>query len=176
MRLQNFRQPHRDRGKADDRKIAERKQARQPLRRHLRAADAGETHSGAATLPQRLHQRGAKPIAGVFAGDKKDVEAVRSLMARLPRRRRHKNIGAVGLRHHLFRLGNDGFAGNHGNAGEARLRDAGNRLRPDRGQIEAPVLRRLCRLDQHAGAAWRAQAAVRAHFGDARQHLVGAFR
>ena len=34
-----------NRGKADDAEIAEREQAGQPLRRHLRAADAGKTHA-----------------------------------------------------------------------------------------------------------------------------------
>ena len=73
-----------------------------------------------------------------------------------------ENIGAVGRRYQPFRLGDDGRARHHGDAGKPGARDAFDGLRTDRWQIEAPVLAVLGRLHQHAAAGrarrghWRA--------------------
>ena len=56
-----------------------------------------------------------------------------------------------------------------------RARDPFDRERTDRGQIEAVILSKLGRFHQNPAAGRRAQPAVRAQFGDAGEHLVGAF-
>ena len=52
---QDSRQPARNGAKADDGKIVDGIEAREPLPRHIAAADAGETHRSAGALAQRAH-------------------------------------------------------------------------------------------------------------------------
>ena len=57
--------------------------------------------------------------------------------------RRHaddEDLGAVGGLRQLVGLGHDGRAADDGDAGQTGARDAFDGLRPDRRQIEAPVL------------------------------------
>ena len=74
------------------------------------------------------------------------------------------------------RFRDDGAARHHGNPGKSGACNPFDGARADRGQIEAPVLCGLRRLDQHAPASWSEQPSLRAQFGDALQHLVGALR
>jgi hypothetical protein len=59
----NPRQPARNGGKTDDRKVVQRQQADEAGRGHFAAADASEPQRFAGALPQRAHQRSAKPVA-----------------------------------------------------------------------------------------------------------------
>ena len=52
-------------------------QADQAGRGHLAAADAGEAQRFGGALPQRPHQRGAEPVAGLLGGDQENLELAR---------------------------------------------------------------------------------------------------
>src|SRR5262249_58357188 len=71
---QDFRQPPRDRAEPNDRKILDRIEACDPLRRHLAASDPNKTHLSGGALPQRPHQRGAEPITRLLGSDEKDID------------------------------------------------------------------------------------------------------
>ena len=70
---QDGRQLGGDGGEADDRQIAERKQAGHALTRHMRSADGGKSDAPLRALAQRGDQRGAEPVAGFFARHQEDV-------------------------------------------------------------------------------------------------------
>ena len=132
-----------------------------PWPRHLRAADAGKSRVRTAPRLMRRDQRGAEPVAGFLAGHQKDMRGRRAAHRAVPAGAPiDENIGVVGGRDQPFRLGDDGRAGHHGDAGKSGARHAVDRLRADRRQIEAPVLPGLGRLHQHAGAGRRADAAA----------------
>ena len=139
-------------------KIVDRIEAGDPFGGHGAPADAGETHLPAGALPQRAHQIGAEPVAGFLAGDQEDVERARRTGRAGSRHRpdassrtpRTKSSGAVRKRRDALRLGDDRAAGHDRDAFKPRARRAFDGLRPDRRQIDAPVLAGLGRLDQNA--------------------------
>src|SRR5262249_50874209 len=71
---QDFRNPPRDRAESDDRKILDRIEACDPLRRHLAAPDPDKTHLASGALPERPHQCGAQPITRLPRRDEKGID------------------------------------------------------------------------------------------------------
>src|SRR5262249_20704910 len=71
---QVFPQPPRDRAEPNDRKMLDRIEACDPLRRHLAASDPDKTHLSGGALPQRPYQRGAEPITRLLGGDEKHID------------------------------------------------------------------------------------------------------
>src|SRR5262249_1102887 len=60
-------------GPADNRKIAEREQARHAFSRHVSAAHAGELNTPLRALPDGCDERGTQSVAGFLAGNQKNV-------------------------------------------------------------------------------------------------------
>ena len=90
--LDNPRQPARNGGKADDRKVVHRQQADEAGRGHLAAADAREPQRFAGALPQRAHQRGAKPVAGFLGSDQENLQFAGRLVRTPGRRDGHRSV------------------------------------------------------------------------------------
>src|SRR5262245_64079760 len=68
---QDFWKPCRDRRKADDREVPERKQARNAFGSHVRAADTGKVRLPLCVTSDRRNQCRAQPVPRLFAGDRK---------------------------------------------------------------------------------------------------------
>ena len=152
--------------RADERDIVDADQRLQSLAEHFAAADADK--SNIAGLRARSARISAAPSRSPdsSAAIRQTREPVRRLdrqrhaspKAVLPTTNRPARSAASATRE---RLRDDGLAGGHGNAGKPRPRGLLHGLRPERRQVEAPVLHRLRRLDQHAGAARESAAAPR---------------
>src|SRR5262249_57150213 len=70
-------------GRADNRKIAEREQARHACRHHVSAAHAGKLRAPLRALPDGRDERGPEPVARFLAGNQKNVRTrVRTHRAR----------------------------------------------------------------------------------------------
>ena len=72
---QDFWKPRRDRRKADDREVPERKQARNAFGSHVRAADTGKVRLPLCVTSDRRNQCRAQPVPRLFAGDQKYMRA-----------------------------------------------------------------------------------------------------
>src|SRR5262245_32428596 len=72
---QDFWKPCRDRRKADDGEVPERKQARNAFGSHVRTADTGKVRLPLCVISDRRNQCRAQPVPRLFAGDQKYVRA-----------------------------------------------------------------------------------------------------
>ena len=126
-------------------------------------------------------QRRAQPVAGFLARHQEDMRRRRCrsplIAAVRPRRRPTKMPAASAAATKRFRLGDDGFAGRHRDAGKACARRAlapsAGRARADRSGGPGSGLGAFTSTPVPLGVLMRP---LGAQFGDARQHLVGAFR
>ena len=75
---EDFRQALRDAGKAHDCQIAERKRARHPLLRHMRAADTGKAGAALRRAFERGNECGAEPVARFLACHQKNMRRART--------------------------------------------------------------------------------------------------
>ena len=115
-----------------------RKQRGQAFRRHVVAADAAKFDRRAVPRLQRLHQRGAEPVAGFLASRPERPSC--ACAARLRRTPTTNMPARSAFCDELLRLRDDGAAGDHRNAGKTGARHPLDGARPDRGQIETPIL------------------------------------
>ena len=171
--------------KSDDRKIVDRIKAGHPFGRHLTAADAGKAHMPDSPLPQRPHQRGAEPITRFLTGDEKHIDCFGAdARAALTQSSRSHPVAHTD---HEQSLAVGGAPVSSGSAmivlpattaipAKPCPRRAFDRSRPDRRQVDTPILPALCRLDQYAVSRGRSYSSASAKLRDARKHAVGTFR
>ena len=124
--------------------------------------------------PQRAHQRAAERVAGLLRGDQVQLQR--------PRLRHHGGLPMPKTKTFSLSAAAATACGSAmmaspatiGDAGKPGARRFGDGARPDGRQIDAAILVGLRRLDQHADAGRRRNAAARAQLRDPRQHGVGA--
>ena len=114
---------------------------------HRPSADAAEGDIRSKRT-QCAHQCAAERVAGFFRRDEKQFERTAHRSRRFDAD--DEDLRLVGRRGDRGRLGDDRAACDHRDAGKPGARDLFDGARPDRREIEAAVLLRLRRLDQHA--------------------------
>ena len=164
----------------DDRQLVDRERADDPRGRHGASADAGELQRAAAAARRaraparrRAHRRipPRRRDRSTAAADRRVIH--RAASSRTPTKKIFaRSAAAMTLAGSAMMV----LPAATATPGKPGARDIFDGLRADRRQIEAAVLAGLWRLDQNAdaGAAWCTRS-CRAQFGDAHQHIVGAF-
>ncbi len=161
----NLRQPLRDGGQPDDRKLVDWKRTGDSGSRHGMPADAGKLHRAGFLLEQCLRQRRAKQRRRIppprrcksKAAGSTPTAAHHSLRGILADAN-EKNSCAIGRGSDRIGFRDHRGAGRDGETGKTGARDILDRSRTDRGQVEAAILAGFWRLHQNASAGRRGDA------------------